>query len=193
MAKCPICSSRKGKRKCLVEDAFICSLCCGQSRNPENCAGCSWYKDPSQNRNYKKVPYYSLKQMQDSRTLEDISNVIESTLCRLSVENEETFTDKTAAGIIESYVDKYHFKDSELQFSDPAVETGFNVLSEVINKELSTTPEEQIIKVLATIYRSIQRRTNRGWEYLEFIKKFVGMKAGPGVRVFSRDDFLEPS
>lgn len=42
MAKCPKCSSRKGKRQCPGLDAMICSACCGEYRHaeidcPEDC------------------------------------------------------------------------------------------------------------------------------------------------------------
>ncbi len=35
MAKCPKCSSRKGKRQCPGLDAMICSACCGEFRHTE--------------------------------------------------------------------------------------------------------------------------------------------------------------
>lgn len=43
MAKCPICGSRKGKRKCLVKAGPICTLCCGETREEETCRGCPFY------------------------------------------------------------------------------------------------------------------------------------------------------
>jgi hypothetical protein len=43
MAKCSACNFQRGKRKCLADTAFICSLCCGQTRTPEKCTGCSFY------------------------------------------------------------------------------------------------------------------------------------------------------
>ena len=54
MAKCPICNSRKGKRKCLISDSFICSLCCGNIRKAETCLGCTFYQKPK--RKYNEVP-----------------------------------------------------------------------------------------------------------------------------------------
>ncbi len=63
MAKCTKCNSRKGKRKCLTTDTFICSLCCGESRAAETCQGCSYFKEQSLSRNYKSVPHYSLTMM----------------------------------------------------------------------------------------------------------------------------------
>ena len=63
MAKCTNCKSRKGKRKCLATDTFICSLCCGEIRTAETCQGCSYYKEPRLSRNYKSAPHFSLNMM----------------------------------------------------------------------------------------------------------------------------------
>ena len=111
MAKCAICTSRKGKRKCMAENSFVCSLCCGQSRTPEKCTGCSFYKDVSQNKNYRKVPFYGTNQMSDSMELQDVANVIESILCGFDIEDGNEFKDKTALELIELAIDKYHFKE----------------------------------------------------------------------------------
>ena len=116
MAKCSICHSRKGKRKCMAEDSFVCSLCCGQSRNPDKCTGCSYYKDVSHNKNYRKVPFYGTQQMSDSMELQDISNVVESILCGFDIEAEDEFTDKVALQLLELAFDKYHFKDLGANF-----------------------------------------------------------------------------
>lgn len=42
MSKCTICLTRKGERKCLITNTFICSLCCGQTRKEDTCSSC-WY------------------------------------------------------------------------------------------------------------------------------------------------------
>lgn len=183
MAKCTICNSRKGKRKCMAEDSLICSLCCGQSRNPEKCTGCVHYKNVSQNRNYRKVPFYGIEQMSDSITLQSISNTIESILCRLDIDAENEFTDKTALQLLEAAFDTLHFKNSEMSFTDPATKILFEKMSQIMEQDLPDTPEEQLIKVMAAVYRSIQRRTNGGREYLTFAQQYVGPRVGPGVRV----------
>lgn len=105
----------------MAEASFICSLCCGQSRTPEKCTSCSYYTDASQNRNYRQVPYYGIKQMSDSMRLQDVSNVIESILCEFDIEYDNEFKDKTAIQLLERAFDKYHFNDSELSFSDSTV------------------------------------------------------------------------
>ncbi len=42
--------------------------------------------------------------------------------------------------------------------------------------------KEQLIKVMAAIYRSIQRRTTGGREYLAFAQQYVGSRLEHGVR-----------
>lgn len=190
MAKCSICNSRKGKRKCRADETFICSLCCGQSRNHDKCNGCSFYKDAAHSRNYRKVPFYEILQMSDSLELQDISNAIESTLCALELESEESFTDKIAARLIELYLDKYHFKDPKLTFNNNAIEVQFYKMSKIFEQELLNIQEDQFLKVLASVYRSIQRRTNGGKEYLRFAQQYVGVRVESGMRVLPRE-YLE--
>jgi hypothetical protein len=145
--------------------------------------GCSFYKDDSDNRNYRKVPFYGIRQMSDSMELQDISNSIESILCLFDSEKENNFTDKTALQILELVFDKYYFKDSELVFNNPTLKFLFERLSKIFEKDLPDTPKEKLIKVLASIYRSIQRRTNGGREYLTFVQQYVGPRVGPGARI----------
>ncbi len=183
MAKCTICNSRKGKRKCMADDSFICSLCCGQSRNPGKCTGCSHFKDVLHNRNYRKVPFYGTQHMSDSITLQGIANTIESILCGFDIEAKSEFTDKAALQLLEAAFDKYHFKENELSLNDSATKIRFEKMSQIIEQDLSNTAEEELIKVMAAVYRSIQRRTNGGREYLTFAQQYVEPRVGPGTRV----------
>ena len=106
MAKCSICNSRKGKRRCLVSDSMICSLCCGNSRSEDTCMGCSYYQTPK--RKYNEVPKFTPKQMENDLQLSDYSNVIESALCSYDIELENKLQDEDAIKIIELLLDKYH-------------------------------------------------------------------------------------
>ncbi len=182
MAKCSICNSRKGKRKCKINETFICSLCCGQTRNIAECEGCSFFKNVGQNRNYRKVPFYEINQMSDSMELQDISNTIESILCDLELKYKELFNDKTAIRLLELFFDKYYFKDLELNFGTAEEKEQFNEMVAIIKQDLSSIPEEQCIKVVASIYRSIQRRTNGGREYLQFVQQYIGVRILSGAR-----------
>ncbi len=185
MAKCTICKTRKGKRKCKVDDTFICSLCCGQSRNQDKCTDCSFYKNPALQRNYRKVPFYEIAKMSGSMELEDVGNVIESTLCSMGLESRELFQDKDAIKLIELFFDKYYFKDEKLQFVDTVQKNNFHKILETCAQDLASTPQDDLVKVMATIYRSIQRRTNGNREYLQFAQQYVGARVAPGVRIMT--------
>ncbi len=78
MAKCSICNTRKGKRKCLISDGLICSLCCGTTRQTDSCTGCGYYQAPK--RKYNDVPRYTPQEMSENEILEEYSRVLESTL-----------------------------------------------------------------------------------------------------------------
>ncbi len=136
----------------MVDDSFVCSLCCGRSRKPDKCTGCSYYKDVSHNRNYRKVPFYGTQQMSDSMKLQNISDVVESILCGFDfeAEDDDEFTDKAALQLLELVFDKYHFKDSELSFNNSTVEIQFERMSQAIEQDLSDISKEQQIKVMAS-------------------------------------------
>jgi hypothetical protein len=185
MAKCPICNSRKAKRKCRADSTVICSLCCGQTRTSDKCTGCSFYKDASSSRNYRKVPFFEIQEMSNSFELQDIANTVESILCTFNLEAEE-FTDKSASKLLELAFDKYHFKDLEFLVGNVEQKDWFESLSQTIEQDFPKIPEEQLIKVLASIYRSIQRRTRGGREYLQFTQQYVGARIGPGARILTR-------
>lgn len=170
MAKCVLCNSRKGKRKCSVAGAFICSLCCGESRTEEKCGGCSFFKPASATRNYRSVPYYTTQEMADSN--EPVSYVVESTLCQIWKNNPQNVNDRTASRLVELMIDKYHFNDDAPLRESPEVEEGFHLLLRNIEKLLSRTSSEEVVKVLAAVHRSIERRSG-GTSYLQFISELI--------------------
>ena len=166
MAKCTVCDSRKGKRRCKTMETFICSPCCGEIRSQEKCAGCSFCKDASANRNYRLVPHYSTEEMANSPELEDISEVIETALCRLWAADDKNVNDRTVSRLVEILLDRYHFNDAEA-LSDPMLTAGCQLLVRTIKYELGG--------VLAAVHRSIQRRTSGGSSYLAFVSQFTGL------------------
>ncbi|HHD57255.1 MAG TPA: hypothetical protein ENK89_06220 [Desulfobulbaceae bacterium] len=178
MAKCTLCNARKGKRKCRATGTFICSLCCGENRNREECAGCSFSSGSAIERKYQKVPRYSTEEMADSPELEAISNVIETALCEIWVADSEHVDDRVVAGVIESALDHYHFGADEPDPHSSVIAAGYQLLSSAIREELDQVPAEKLVKVLAAVYRSIRRRTNGGCSYLNFISNFTGVYPG---------------
>lgn len=187
MAKCVICNSKKGKRNCKTENAYICNLCCGQTRSYDKCSGCSFYEEAYSYRNYKKVPYYNTQQMAYSTELQDISNVVESILCSFDMDSNNEFTDKTALSLLELAFDKYHFQVSEKLLDKSPLKSLLDQLVELVESDLPEVSNEETLKVMASIYRSIQRRTNGNREYLDFVQQYVGSRIGPRARDLSHN------
>jgi hypothetical protein len=126
-------------------------------------------------RSYRNVPHYEIQILSRSPELEFIASIIESTLCRLGfADPDETFIDKDAARVLELFFDQYHFKDKELNLTDPVAEKGYALMTQVIDEDLSDIPKVDLVRVMATIHRAIQRRTKGGDEYLRFINEYSG-------------------
>jgi hypothetical protein len=126
-------------------------------------------------RNYRNVPHYEIQIISRSPELEFIASTVESTLCRLGFSDPDVnFMDKDAAGLLELFFDQYHFKDEELAFADATQEKDHALLSQVVEEDLSDIPKEDLVRVMASIHRAIQRRTKGGDEYLRFINEYAG-------------------
>ncbi len=179
MAKCPICNSRKGKRKCLITDGLICSLCCGNTRTEEMCSECVFYQKPK--KNYNEVPAYSVSEMDGNMRLESYGNSIEGALCAYDMENGGNLNDSDAIRIIELLIDKYHFQDQEIEQEHQTIVNGLNYVDESIREDLKHVENEEIVKVLGVIRFVAKRRTKTGREYMNVIHRYVGQRVGSGV------------
>jgi len=181
MAKCPICNSRKGKRKCLIADGLICSLCCGNTRTEEACSECVFYQKPK--KKYNEVPAYSVFEMDGNMELESYGNSIEGALCAYDIENEGKLNDSDAIRIIELLIDKYHFQDQEIEQEHQTIVNGFNYVDKSIREDLKDVENEKIVKVLGVIRFVAKRRTKTGREYMNVIHQYVGQRVGSGMRI----------
>ena len=173
MAKCTVCDSRKGKRKCKNTGTFICSLCCGETREQEKCEGCSFISPVSSGRNYRSVPYSSTEEMANSMELAGIAENIETLLCMVWAADAANVNDMTVTRLVEGLIDKYHFKDEKQPLKELVIAPRDQLLFQTISKELELVPTEKLVKVLAAVYRAIQRRTNGGSSYLKFVSHFT--------------------
>lgn len=173
MAKCTVCNSRKGKRKCKNSGMFICSLCCGETRELEKCEGCSFISPDTSCRNYRSVPYFTTEEMAESLDLEGIAENIESLLCQIWAADPENVNDRTAARIVEGLMDRYHFHDGTQSLAALVKASGDRSSVRSVCEDLETVPAEKLVKVLAAVHRSIHRRTNGGSSYLEFVSQFL--------------------
>ncbi len=184
MAKCSLCNSRKGKRKCLNTDVLICSLCCGTTRTEEACSACSFYQKPK--RKYGEVPAYSVSEMDGNMELESYGNSIEGALCAYDIENGNKLQDSDAIRIVELLIDKYYFQDMQIDQENQITVNGFNYVDKAINKDLKKVAVEKIVKVLGVIRFVARRRTKTGREYMTVIHQYVGQRVAPGIRVLQK-------
>lgn len=184
MAKCPICNTRKGKRKCLITGDLICSLCCGNTRTEAACSECVFYQKPK--RNYNEAPSYSVSDMDRNMGLESYGNSIEGALCAYDIENGGRLSDGNAIKIIELLIDKYHFQDQKIDEDNQIILNGFNYVDEAIRQDLKDVATQEIVKVLGVIRFVAKRRTKTGREYMTVIHQYVGQRVGSGVRLLQR-------
>ncbi len=184
MAKCPVCNTRKAKRKCLVTaEGHICSLCCGETRKEETCSGCAYYQPPQIRRKYNEVPSYTPAQMGASEELQSYSFAIEGAIGTFDKQTGRTIRDTVPIGILEKLLDKYYFKDENLTFESELLEDGFTHVDSVIESDLKRIDRDTLIRVLGVL-RFIAKRRSRGHrEYLTIVEQFAGERAGPGMRV----------
>lgn len=111
--------------------------------------------------------------MADNPELESIADVVELSLCRIWVHDNQHVDDRTAARLVELMIDRYHFNDEKPRADTSVLEEGFRYFLQNIGEKLAHVHPEQLVKVLAAVYRSIQRRTVGGSSYLQFVSQFT--------------------
>ena len=187
MAKCPVCNSRKSKRKCqITDDSLICSLCCGTQREADKCAGCSFYQQPR--RKYDSLPAYGLHEMDGNPMLEERANSIESAVVGYDMGTDGKLSDDDVIAMLEQLLNVYHFGDTSFSSSSELVNNGAGVLSGAIVQTMAKAEHDEITKILGTVRASAKRRSKYGRDYLAFIRKYVGMPSGSGMRVLNKSD-----
>ena len=181
--KCAICMSKKGQRDCRLTNAQVCSLCCGQNRQPEGCHGCEYYKDAKLSRNYNQVPAFSTMEMEHDLNLQPYAFSIESILCLWDNSSQNRLKDESALSVLKMLLDKYFFHDKTVSDSDEVLQKGFEMVSSHIEEDITDISNETLYKIISVIHFVARRRTAGGREYLDFIQQYVGMRVAPGVRV----------
>jgi hypothetical protein len=143
MAKCPVCDTRKGKRKCLlVNDQFVCSLCCAATRKAELCSACVFYHPPQHN--YQEVPAFSATVIANNHALQQYSQAIENAF---AVDN---LHDRSA--MLELLINKYYFKETDLSSANSLWQSGFTAADNLIKTELKDVDEETLINLLGAMW-----------------------------------------
>ena len=187
MAKCPVCQSRKAKRKCLVvAEGHICSLCCGETRQEDTCNGCPYYQPPQARRKYHEVPSFTPAQMDADFALQDYSSAIEGAIGALDHQTGRTMKDAIPISIYEKLLDKYYFQDQNITFTDDKIAEGFTYVDSVISSDLADIDKEILVKILAVLHFIAKRRSQGRREYLTIVEQYVGERLGPGMRAMTR-------
>jgi hypothetical protein len=188
MAKCIICKERKGKRFCKITNTLICSICCNENRDPEYCAGCSFFCEIITEKKYRDIPRIALPRMDKDDELQGYANTIESTLCALDAYSPGGIGDKIALRILELLLDRYYFKKETLTFENAQLQAFFSQMENAIKSDLNDVSDSILSQIIATIYFVANRRTHGNREYLDFIHQYVGIRVSRGLRVKKIDD-----
>ena len=170
MAKCAICKARKGKRKCQKTGEMICSLCCGQTRTPDACQGCSFFKT-QEGRDYRKVPYFEVQEMARYSDLQDLAELVERTIAQVDVKMAAGMDDDLARRLLERLLDKYHFGGG-IVCPDPVEQEAVDMFFKIIANELEYVADDKLARVLGAIHRSVKRRTDGERAYVNFLGHF---------------------
>jgi len=169
MAKCSICKAVKAKRYCQVEVTSICPRCCAKTRNLEKCGDCTYYVDPISKRKYTDIPFIPVVDMSNSPSAQNVAQIVESCLIELSQKSNIEFLDSDANDILKLFFNEYYFKDKQLIYSSQEQSQNYKSFIKTLYKLFTHNPDF-VIKVCATVQRSIKRHTNGKNEYLRFIE-----------------------
>ena len=179
MAKCAMCTVKKGKRPCPATDGVVCSTCCGEFRSQEKCGTCSFFSNADLSRNYSKVPRFGTETMANDLSLQNYAESVESTLCEIDRQHQH-FTDKHVLKILELLMDRYFFGDAAISVYETTLEADGVAMVDRVFNTFSDLTDEVKTKIIAAIYRSVQRRTLGNREYLNFVGQFTAAKDPSG-------------
>jgi len=125
-------------------------------------------------KNYNDVPAYSVSEMDGNMELEFFGDVIEGALCSYDIKVGNKLKDNDAIRIIELLIDRYHFKDQQIDTDSQIVTEGVNHVQKAVKKNLQEINNENIVKLFGVIRFVAKRRTKVGREYMDIIQKYVG-------------------
>ena len=183
MSKCSVCGSRKGKRQCQAHGGLVCSLCCGTSRTPTACQGCSFYQAPE--RRYGELPRYSAKEMEESKELQEISFPVEAAVCSLDRDRGFVLQDAQAIAIFELLLDLYAFDDSRDTVAARIAALDCGSVVDLVERELRTYDRATVAKVISAVRFVACRRASGGRSHLDMLHRYCGsfVTKGVGLRI----------
>jgi hypothetical protein len=115
--------------------------------------------------------------------LRSYSDTIEATLCLWDHYHNNSLVDELALGVLEMLLDKYYYQDPDVSSTDELLQEGYDMVLQSISADLDHVPGETIVRILGVIYFVARRRACGGRDYFEVIRRYVGLRGGPGLRV----------
>ncbi|MBI2895532.1 MAG: hypothetical protein HYY06_18390 [Deltaproteobacteria bacterium] len=189
MGKCPLCGSRKAKRQCNARAAPICPLCCGTSREPAACEGCTFFRAPA--RRYDTLPRCPTQEMDGSTHLQQIAFPAEAAVCSLDRDHEFALRDAQAIAIFELLLDLYAFGDSRESLASPIHTLQCGSVLDIVERELRPYDPATIARVLATVRFVACRRASGGRHHIDVLHQYCGAFVSTGVGLRILDDGTE--
>jgi hypothetical protein len=122
--------------------------------------------------------------MEDDFERQHIANIIESAISSFDLKQNDQMHDDMAIRIIERMIDYYYFNEPFSQLNDEVLTAGYYDAINSVENSVNESHEE-ITKVLGAIYFVAKRRTQGKREYLDFIRKYVGISVGKGIRALT--------
>lgn len=181
--KCPICTTKKGKRSCQMTTSCICSSCCGTKRQAESCEGCSFYKPPrttaaSDGEDSQMTPEIK----------EELLNCFQSIIATHDYETNDEMNDSNAMNIINTIynmcIGNNQKVTENLKDADPLVFSGVKRVTDFINNHsisrsyLMETFQEIRFLACDHIRNAIDERN-----YLEYLRLNIGVRLPNGDRI----------
>lgn len=120
------------------------------------------------------MPSFTTNQVHESDVLTGYSNAIEGAFCAYDIENNKALNDADAIKILELLIDKYHFKDTEINCDSSFLSAGFNFVDAVIGRDLAGIDELELVKLLCILHAVVKRLTKTGKEYMNIIHSYAG-------------------
>jgi len=135
-------------------------------------------------RNYGAIPRFSPESMSADPKLQSYAYKIESALCLWDRSMDCALSDNSALTVLERLLDKYHFKEDTGPILEKTLLRGYDLVLSAMQRDLGDLSDEMIAKILGVIYFVARRRARGGRDYFDVIHRYVGMRAGPGMRIF---------
>jgi hypothetical protein len=183
LAKCSVCNARKAKRQCRRENGWICTECCGRSRQEEHCHECGFYREIRPKRPYAGIHRFSTKDMESDFQLQSYADTIEGALCFWDHSHEMSLSDASMLSVVEMLLDKHYYRDPSIPCTDDLLREGYDRVVQAMSKDIADVPQETIVKILGVIHFVARRRTRGGREHFDVLQRHVGLRVGSGMRL----------